>query len=102
MVEEVRHAALAAGPGLRWALMGPHLTFHLAGGEGGMAHFLDHLGDANEAMWRQLGTPGLTPRTRTALIEGCAREAEGHTVGELRRRRDAQLVALLASSRRIT
>ena len=41
-------AAVAYGPGLRWAMMGPHLTFHLAGGEGGMAHFMDHLGPANE------------------------------------------------------
>lgn len=37
-------AAIAYGPGLRWALMGPHLTFHLAGGEGGMKHFMEHLG----------------------------------------------------------
>jgi len=36
-------AAISEGPGLRWALMGPHTTFHLAGGEGGMAHFLHHL-----------------------------------------------------------
>ena len=27
-------AAVAYGPGLRWAFMGPSLTFHLAGGEG--------------------------------------------------------------------
>ena len=33
--------AISDGPGLRWALMGPHLTFHLAGGIGGIAHFLD-------------------------------------------------------------
>ena len=39
-------AAIAYGPGLRWAFMGPSLTFHLAGGEGGMEHFLDHLGGA--------------------------------------------------------
>jgi len=39
-------AAVAYGPGLRWAFMGPSLTFHLAGGEGGMQYFLDHLGDA--------------------------------------------------------
>ena len=29
--------SIAYGPGLRWALMGPILTFHLAGGPGGMA-----------------------------------------------------------------
>jgi carnitine 3-dehydrogenase len=33
--------AISAGPGLRWALMGPYLTFHLAGGVGGIDHFLD-------------------------------------------------------------
>src|SRR6185437_2876571 len=32
-------AAIAYGPGLRWAIMGPHLTFHLAGGVGGIEHF---------------------------------------------------------------
>ena len=32
------------GPGLRWAFHGPMLTFHLAGGPGGMAHMLDHFG----------------------------------------------------------
>jgi 3-hydroxyacyl-CoA dehydrogenase len=31
------------GRGLRWALMGPHTTMHLAGGEGGMEHFMRHL-----------------------------------------------------------
>ena len=33
--------AISEGPGLRWALMGPHLTFHLAGGTGGIDHFVD-------------------------------------------------------------
>jgi carnitine 3-dehydrogenase len=42
-VEEI-DASIAFGPGLRWALMGPCLTFHLAGGGGGMAHMLDHVG----------------------------------------------------------
>ena len=43
-------AAIAYGPGLRWALMGPHLTFHLAGGEGGMTHFMAHLGPADAGL----------------------------------------------------
>jgi 3-hydroxyacyl-CoA dehydrogenase len=33
-------ATISAGPGC-WALIGPHLTFHLAGGVGGIDHFLD-------------------------------------------------------------
>ena len=38
-VEDVDRA-VAYGPGLRWAIMGPNLTFHLAGGDGGLAHML--------------------------------------------------------------
>ena len=30
-------AAIAYGPGLRWAFMGPHMAHHLAGGRGGRA-----------------------------------------------------------------
>ena len=88
-------AAVAYGPGLRWALMGPHLTFHLAGGEGGMAHFMEHLGPANEVWWRSLGQPTLTPDLQRAIIEGVAAEAKGQAVPELAARRDALLVALL-------
>jgi carnitine 3-dehydrogenase len=45
-------AAIAFGPGLRWALMGPHLTFHLAGGEGGMTHRRDTAaGGELESFW---------------------------------------------------
>ena len=32
--------AVIYGPGLRWASMGTCLTFHLAGGQDGMAHML--------------------------------------------------------------
>ncbi len=30
--------------GIRWATNGPFLSFHLGGGAGGMAHFVEHLG----------------------------------------------------------
>ena len=40
-------AAIAHGPGLRWALMGPCLLNHLSGGAGGLRHTLDHLGPAD-------------------------------------------------------
>ena len=88
-------AAVAYGPGLRWAMMGPHLTFHLAGGEGGMAHFMEHLADANEVWWRSLGQPALTPELRQAIVDGVAAEVAGQGVPALAARRDALLVALL-------
>ena len=88
-------AAVAYGPGLRWAMMGPHLTFHLAGGEGGMAHFMEHLGPANEAWWRSLGQPMLTPEVQRAVVAGVAEAAAGQDMAALAARRDELLVALL-------
>ncbi len=88
-------AAIAYGPGLRWAMMGPHLTFHLAGGEGGMANFMAHLGPANEVWWQSLGQPTLTPAVQKAIVDGVADEVAGKDVPALAARRDALLVALL-------
>jgi len=36
------------------------LTFHLAGGEGGMAHMLDHFGPSLKSPWTRLEAPELT------------------------------------------
>jgi carnitine 3-dehydrogenase len=88
-------AAIREGPGLRWPIMGPCLTFHLAGGPGGMAHMLDHFGPALEEPWTRLAAPPLTPELRDRMVEGCAAEAAGRSVAELIRERDAKLVALL-------
>ncbi|HUA55948.1 MAG TPA: 3-hydroxyacyl-CoA dehydrogenase NAD-binding domain-containing protein [Candidatus Sulfotelmatobacter sp.] len=90
-------AAIALGPGLRWAIMGPALTFHLAGGEGGMAHFLDHFGGFMEARWRELGSPKLTPELGRKLIDGVAEEAAGRSVTALAGQRDACLLDILAA-----
>ncbi len=70
-------AAISEGPGLRWALMGPHATFHLAGGDGGMTHFLHHLLPAMQSWWDDLGTPVVTPAVQARLVEGCARRSAG-------------------------
>jgi 3-hydroxyacyl-CoA dehydrogenase len=88
--------AISEGPGLRWALMGPHLTFHLAGGSGGMAHFLDQLGPPVESWWDDLGAPRLTPEIGAALTQGVAEAAGGRDVPSLAAERDDFLINLLA------
>jgi carnitine 3-dehydrogenase len=93
-VEEIDES-IAFGPGLRWALMGPCLTFHLAGGAGGMAHMLDHFGAALLEPWTRLAAPPLTQQLRDRMIDGCEREAAGRSVGELERYRDNFLAELL-------
>jgi carnitine 3-dehydrogenase len=94
-VEEI-DASISYGPGLRWALMGPCLTFHLAGGAGGMGHMLDHFGAALLEPWTRLEAPELTPELRDRMVEGCLREADGRSISELERQRDEFLVDLLA------
>ncbi len=91
--------AVAYGPGMRWALMGPHLTYHLGGGAGGYRGYLDHLGPTQEARWQSLGTPKLDAATKDALVEGVARELEGQDAETLVARRDAALVELLKLKR---
>ncbi|MEE8496502.1 MAG: 3-hydroxyacyl-CoA dehydrogenase NAD-binding domain-containing protein, partial [Xanthomonadales bacterium] len=43
--------AIVNGPGPRWAMMGPCLTYHIGGGEGGMAYCLDQFGPALKLPW---------------------------------------------------
>jgi carnitine 3-dehydrogenase len=93
-VEEIDEA-IAYGPGLRWAQMGPCLTFHLAGGSDGMAHMLDHFGAALLEPWTRLQAPPLTPQLRERMVAGCLREAGGRSVAELGQRRDEFLAELL-------
>ena len=54
-------AAIAYGPGLRWAQMGTMQTFHLAGGEGGMRAMLAMFGPCLKWPWTKLmDVPDLT------------------------------------------
>lgn len=88
-------AAIAYGPGIRWALMGPNLTFHLAGGEGGMENFVEHLGPPTASWWADLGSPSFNDEVKKLLIAGVAEETGGKTVKELASIRDKRLLAVL-------
>ena len=93
-VEQI-DASITEGPGLRWAFHGPMLTFHLAGGPGGMAHMLDHFGPSLLAPWTRLAAPDLTPELRERVVRGCAEEAGSRGIADLVRERDRALVDLL-------
>jgi len=79
--------------------MGPHLTFHLAGGQGGMKHFLDHLAGPVGTWWADLGRPDLTPEVRSLLVKGVTEEAAGRSMAELEAQRDQMLLKLLTLRR---
>lgn len=80
--------AIAHGPGLRWAAMGPSTTFHLGGGAGGIRHFCEHLGAPFESWWDDLGTPRLTSEVVEVLAEGLAAATAGQNMQDLVQRRD--------------
>ncbi|WP_040619687.1 3-hydroxyacyl-CoA dehydrogenase NAD-binding domain-containing protein [Rhodovulum sp. PH10] len=85
-------AAVAFGPGLRWAIMGPTTTFHLGGGPGGVGAFIDKLGPAVQTWWDDLGTLEWTPE----LIERLKTEmAELPDYQTLRAERDEKLVEII-------
>lgn len=93
-------AAVAYGPGLRWAIMGPSLTFHLGGGEGGMEHFMQILAGPTQSWWDDLGTPRLTPEVQQKIIAGVREETHDRPIAELARERDAAIVAIRTALRR--
>jgi carnitine 3-dehydrogenase len=87
--------SITDGPGLRWPIHGPMLTFHLAGGQGGMAHMLDHFGPSLLSPWTRLQAAELTPELRDAVVDGCLREAGDRSIDELVAERDRGVIAVL-------
>jgi carnitine 3-dehydrogenase len=83
-------AAITLGPGLRWSFMGPFLTYHTAGGEGGMTHTLEHFGLTRDHSW----TESEVDEIKRQLIEGTKAQSAGKTIAELDRARDECLIQI--------
>ena len=89
-------AAVSWGPGLRWGVMGPNLLFHLAGGQGGIHHFMEHLAGPMTTWWKDLGNPEFTPDLKEKIVQGVLAEAGNQSIDELAGERDGLLLGLLA------
>ncbi|WP_261535822.1 3-hydroxyacyl-CoA dehydrogenase NAD-binding domain-containing protein [Burkholderia multivorans] len=92
--------AVAWGPGLRWALMGQCLTYHLGGGAGGIAHFLEHLSGPMTSWWNDLGTPSFDPDVDRKLIDALRTIQGERSMQDLAAERDRLLVELIDARRR--
>jgi 3-hydroxypropionate dehydrogenase (NADP+) len=93
-VEDV-DKAVKAGPGIRWAIMGPYLTYHLGGGKGGIEYLMRHIG-VSKAKWLET-TANWTETPESAIrkaVEGVEDMVDDMTVEELETWRDRYLVAL--------
>jgi len=87
--------AVSLGPGIGWAAAGPHLTYHLAAGEGGIRGFTQQLLASFESWWQQLAHwAQLDPDQQRVLIHGIERAYKGK-VEFLREARDRRLNAIL-------
>jgi 3-hydroxyacyl-CoA dehydrogenase len=88
-------AAVCMGPGLRWALMGPNLIYHLGGGPGGIRHFFEHFAGPSAALWADLGSPKLSPELQKKLVDGVLEEVNGRSFEALSLERDNLIMGLL-------
>ena len=91
-------AAIAYGPGLRWAQMGTMQTFHLAGGEGGMRAMLAMFGPCLKWPWTKLmDVPDLTDEFVEMVGDQCDTQSGDLSARDLEHIRDENLVGILRS-----
>ncbi len=93
--------AIRFGFGLRWAQMGLFETYRIAGGEGGMRHFIGQFGEALSWPWTKLMD---VPELTDDLIDTIARQSDeqsGHLdIRELEQIRDRNVAAILLALER--
>lgn len=90
--------AIASGPGLRWAVMGPTTLFHLGGDEEGLQTFCDRYTDSFNRWWDDLGDPRLDAETTERLVQGVADAGLAGRVDELSEVRDERLAEVIAAT----
>jgi len=95
---------IAMGPGLRWAIMGPFLTFHLAAQDAGIRGYLEQLGPAHVRLWRDLHTvQELTSSLVDTIARGVEQETDGKSIAALTSERDrliTELIRLVGQTKR--
>jgi carnitine 3-dehydrogenase len=87
--------ALRFGPALKWAIQGQFMTYYTSGGDGGMAAFLEKFGPGQEARWRILGNPTLTPDLKAAIVRQTEAVVAGRTSAQIAVDQAERLVKLL-------
>ncbi len=87
--------AVSWGPGLRWGIIGPNLQFHLAGGAGGMKHFMEGVFTGLAPVMDNLGNPRVTPELKQKVTEGVLQEAGKRSVEQIANSENEQLLGLL-------
>ena len=90
--------AIRFGFGLRWGQMGLFETYRVAGGEAGMAHFIEQFGPCLQWPWTKLmDVPELTDDLVQKIASQSDAQSGAHTIRELERIRDDNLVSMMRS-----
>ena len=87
--------AVCYGPGLRWAVMGPNLQWHLAGGTGGIEQFVKQFMEGFAGLMKKLEMPEVRPELMQTVIDGVLKEAHGQSVEQLAQVENELLVQFL-------
>ena len=88
--------AIRLGFGLRWAQMGLFETYRIAGGEGGIRHFISQFGPALRLPWTKLvDVPEFTEALVDRIVDQSDKQSGHLAIGELERIRDDNLVGIL-------
>ena len=90
--------AIRFGFGLRWGQMGLFETYRVAGGEAGMAHFIEQFGPCLQWPWTKLmDVPELTDELVQMIASQSDAQSGAYTIRELERIRDDNLVSMMRS-----
>ena len=81
--------------GLRWAFMGPFLTFHLAGGEGGIRHFFAQFDPTLDLPWTELAFPKWSSELERRIVGGCEKSYASTSVRDWESKRNEVLVDIM-------
>lgn len=90
--------AIRYGFGLRWAQMGMFETYRIAGGEEGMAHFIEQFGPALKWPWTKLmDVPELSDELVTKIADQSNQQSGDYSINQLEHIRDDNLVSIMRS-----
>ena len=93
--------AIRYGFGLRWAQMGLFETYRIAGGLGGMRHFIGQFGECLAWPWTKLmDVPELTDELIDTIADQSDQQSGHLTVRELERIRDRNVAAMMLALER--
>ncbi|MFH1328501.1 MAG: 3-hydroxyacyl-CoA dehydrogenase NAD-binding domain-containing protein [Candidatus Bathyarchaeota archaeon] len=89
---------LYSGLGIRWAIIGAHLTYHLGGGSGGIKRFIENIGPTFSHIWETMDPWTAIPSSAVEkIIEGVSQMsiAKKMDIDDIVKWRDRKLVELL-------